>query len=247
MTLKSSTSLLILICVSCVVIAQTKFNMKALRFQVEFGKHTMRMLDKNYNPSGIQWGTVPYYPIQIFRLDPTGGGSVYLAFKVSYKKHLLIYRHTEYTTPKKDFEMPETGLRGYNVRINSWGYGYKFIDSHFKLSANMEICHRIGGEGYITAWMINGAEIRKYWTVFFYENPWGISPSIDCEYHFTPNLGIGINAAYFLFPFESARLSGKEADLNPTLRDSTRPNKEIFLGTIKLIYNFGLPSFKKKQ
>ena len=241
------TKIILILSISCFGLntqAQLVDFFKQINFQAELGIQYIEFKDKKADGDGMGW--YPYYKI-IPQKNSELPASKYIAAKIIYNRHILVYRHTAFISTYNDVPYPETGFKGFGLKTNSFGYGYKILDSKLKVSAFVEACNRSGMEGYIVAQYLNGAIVESQIAFLSYEKPWGFSSSVDVEYLFTKNFGIAQNCGYSLFQFEDSKQSGAAADSNPTLPDTTIPNKKMVIGSLKLVYNFTLPPFKKSK
>ncbi len=234
---KNSLFTLLLLCwVQNVCAQHNSFTTKSKwRFQIETGLNYSHFLDKNTQLSGVYF--------ELFKAPRFWG------VKGTYNKtHSVIFNSMLYA--KRINIRPQLGQDYIWHKIHTLGYGYTINQKKINVIVTAQLCYRTGLERYTHDYYYT----HVLTSGIVYNKPWGVNIGVQAEYFITNNIGIGLNAGYYLFPFENTKLSGADVEqINPGLVARTSPNKEIFISSLKLFYNFALPKsinklnpFKKK-
>lgn len=193
------------------------------RFQIEAGLNYSSFLDKNPRVNGSYFN--------LFKIPR------FMGLKATYKKkHIFVFNSI--THAKRVNIRPLIGIDYILFNIHTLGYGYAINIKTFNVVFTTQVSYRTGLERYIHDYYYS----HLVTSGISYNKPWGGIIGIQVDYLVTNNIGIGINSGYYFFPFENTKLSGGYVEqINPDLVAKTTPNKQIFIGTLKLFYNFSLP------
>ncbi len=216
--------LFVLLVVNCFCAkAQQKIRPSRFQHQIELGLNYTQYFSERKDYSG--------FGISSSRKE--GGTNYNIAYKLTINnKHILKLAALQCSS--NDISVFKNNYCYINAfsKIIELGYGYQVPIKQINFSVFGNLAYRYGGQETIQVfnpqidWVTN-----KY-------NSIGASSSLEAAYFFSKNLGVGINGAYYLFPFESNKISIDNTQLSANSLQDFDSIKHFLNLNLKIIYKF---------